>query len=90
VKKINTLDIFPLQYHEQAEKLKDALIVRGRKFISLIGIHHRNYKGIAFVRQKEKYDKVYVKGRVMIDASEFKQGQPELQQLTHQLLCRSI
>lgn len=28
VKKINSLDIFPLQYHKQAEKLTDALIAR--------------------------------------------------------------
>jgi hypothetical protein len=76
VKKINTLDVFPLQYHEQAEKLKDALTARGRKFISLIGIHHRNYKGIAFIKQKGKYDKVYMESRVMIDASEFKQVNP--------------
>jgi hypothetical protein len=76
VKKINTLDVFPLQYHEQVEKLKDALITYGRKFISLIGVHHRSYKGIAFVKRKEKYNKVYVKGRVMIDASEFKQVDP--------------
>ena len=76
MKKINTLDVFPLQYHEQAEKLKDALTARGRKFISLIGIHHRNYKGIAFIKQKEKYDKVYVGSRVMIDACEFKQVNP--------------
>ncbi|KAI9765879.1 MAG: hypothetical protein M1839_005295, partial [Geoglossum umbratile] len=75
-KKINTLDVFPLQYHEQAGKLKDALTARGRKFISLIGIYHRNYKGIAFIKQKGKYDKVYVESRVMIDASEFKQVNP--------------
>jgi hypothetical protein len=36
VKKINTLDVFPLQYHEQVEKLNDALVARGWKFISLI------------------------------------------------------
>ena len=71
-KKINALDVFPLQYHEQTEKLKDALTARGWKFISLIGIYHRNYKGIAFIKQKGKYDKVYVESRVMIDASKFK------------------
>jgi hypothetical protein len=76
VRKINTLDVFPLQYHEQVEKLKDTLTTRGRKFVTLIGIHHRRYEGIAFVKRKEKYDKVYVKGRVMIDASEFKQTDP--------------
>jgi hypothetical protein len=76
VKKINTLNVFPLQYHEQPEKLKDALTGRGRKFISLIGIHHCNYKGIAFVRQKGKYDKVYVESRVMIDTGEFRQVNP--------------
>ena len=81
VKKINTLDVFPLQYHEQTEKLKDALTARGRKFISLIGIHHRNYKGIAFIKQKEKYDKVYVGSRVMIDACEFKQVNPNYSSL---------
>ncbi|KAI9859112.1 MAG: hypothetical protein M1813_007068 [Trichoglossum hirsutum] len=76
VKTINTLNIIPLQYNEQVGKLKDALITCGRKFISLIGIHHRSYKGIAFVKRKEKYNKVYVKGQAMIDASEFKQVNP--------------
>lgn len=59
-------------HHKQTEKLKDALTARGRKFIFLIEIRHRNYKGIAFIKQGEKYDKVYVGSQIMIDAREFK------------------
>ena len=74
VKKINTLDVFPLQYHEQKEEVKSTLCARGRRFISLRGMHHVNYKGNAFLRECGKPVKGYVEGRVMIDASEFSQN----------------
>jgi hypothetical protein len=80
-KKINTLDVFPLQYHEQEEKLKDTLVSRGREFISLIGMHHRYYKGFAFVNQNEKPNRVYVEGRLMIDAREFTRANPNYSSL---------
>jgi hypothetical protein len=50
VKKINTLNVFPLKYHEQVEELRGTLVARGQKFISLMGKHHCYYKGYAFVK----------------------------------------
>src|SRR2546428_21144 len=33
----DTLDVFPLQYHEQKEEVKSTLYARGQRFISLRG-----------------------------------------------------
>ncbi|KAI9769842.1 MAG: hypothetical protein M1840_003836 [Geoglossum simile] len=81
VKKINTLNVFPLKYHEQVEELKDTLVARGQKFISLMGMHHRYYKGIAFVKRNDRRVKFYVESRIMIDASEFNRADPNYSSL---------
>ena len=41
-----------------------------------MGVHHYDYEGFAFFIQKGRPVKVYVKSRIMIDASSFKQIQP--------------
>lgn len=46
--KIHELRIYPLQYHPQSEKVKEILVARGRKWASLSGIHHMQYKGTGF------------------------------------------
>jgi hypothetical protein len=46
--KITSLNIFPLEYHEKQAEIKQDLISNGWKFISLRGINHHKYKGIAF------------------------------------------
>ena len=53
-KPIRELSIFPLQYHEDREQLVEKLVIRGRKFCSLKGSHHRFYKGIAFALGRER------------------------------------
>lgn len=47
VAKINTLPLYPLEYHSKEAGLRDALIARGRKWASLYGVHHVMYKGKA-------------------------------------------
>jgi len=41
------LEIFPLQYHAQCDTIKRNLLLRGNKYFSLLGVHHRYYRGIA-------------------------------------------
>ena len=45
--KICSLDVYPLAFHPQAELLQQALTERGRKWVSLRGIHHMQYDGSA-------------------------------------------
>ena len=44
-KPLTELDIFPLKYHVEQERIKDNLITRGRIYVSLCGIHHKLYEG---------------------------------------------
>ena len=52
--KISTLDAYPLQYHPNPDMLKDALLKRGKKWVSLIGVHHKQYDGLAALKTGEK------------------------------------
>jgi hypothetical protein len=54
VKKINTLDVFPLKYHEQVEELKDILVACGQKFISLMGNSRKRREIEAASKQRAK------------------------------------
>ena len=72
-RKITQLEVFPLKYHEQVADVKQALVERGRKSISLMGIVHCEFKGLAFYRQKGKAIKVNVKGRTIVDPASFKE-----------------
>ena len=46
-RKIATLDAYPIKYHASPDQLRKQLITRGQKWLSLRGIHHRQYKGSA-------------------------------------------
>lgn len=45
-KPLHLLDVTPLDHHPEKERIRTALIARGRKFVALFGIHHRWYDGI--------------------------------------------
>lgn len=44
-RRIDELPIFPFEYHSNKEAISSALVARGRKFISLQGVHHKYYEG---------------------------------------------
>lgn len=67
VRKITSLACYPLQYHREADKLKEALIERGKKYVSLKGMNYRFHQGMAFYQKKQAIIKVNVNGRVMVD-----------------------
>jgi len=41
------LEAYPLRYHKEAERVRKELIERGKKFVSLFGVHFRLYDGVA-------------------------------------------
>jgi hypothetical protein len=75
-KRINTLALFPLEYHSDKDKVKAELTKCGRKFISLKGTHHLQYKGIAFQMEKGRPKAISVNGKIMVDAQLFQKMNP--------------
>ena len=58
VVKVNTLPLYPIQYHSQEASLREALVARGRKWAELQGVHHAMYKGVA-VYGSSKFEVIY-------------------------------
>lgn len=46
--KINSLGIFPMEYHHRMEEVRQMLITRGKKWAKYDGMHHVAYTGIAY------------------------------------------
>lgn len=76
VMKITSLGVYPLEYHAERKRIVEELTKRGRKFMSLIETHHREYKGQAFYREKRDVRKFLLSGRVMVDATSFRDENP--------------
>ena len=51
--KIDSLDAYPIKFHPDEEKLRETIIKRGKKWVSLIGVHHKQYDGIAAVKSSD-------------------------------------
>ncbi|KAG0129740.1 hypothetical protein HOY82DRAFT_487773 [Tuber indicum] len=75
-RRIDSLGVFPLAYHEDEEDVRERLIERGRKFGSLKGMHYKYYKGLAFFKRKRGVVRVNVDGRIMVDPSTFRRINP--------------
>ncbi|KAK5071431.1 hypothetical protein LTR70_010555 [Exophiala xenobiotica] len=73
---ITALDIYPLYFHPTPNKIMQSLIERGRKFISLMGSHHRTYDGVAFRRVKDGLVRKSVQSKIMIDTDQFRKTIP--------------
>jgi hypothetical protein len=73
---INRLKAFPLLYHSTLSQIRAELINYGRRFLSLCGTYHRHYYSNAFLINKDKLVKVSVDSRVMINASFFREMNP--------------
>lgn len=58
--KINSLSIFPFEYHPRMEEVRNTLIARGKKWEGLDGVHHKNYSGIGYQMVLGKLKRVYV------------------------------
>lgn len=66
-RKITSLACFPLKYHKNQEQLRKDLVERGKKFVSLSGVHYKSHQGMAYYKKKKAIIKVNINGRVMID-----------------------
>jgi hypothetical protein len=44
---INQLDLFPLKYHPDQDTIRQRLLERGKKFVTLKGQHYKMYQGLA-------------------------------------------
>ena len=69
--KITSLKVFPLERHERQAKIKQDLISNGQKFVSLRGINHYKYKGIAFFQTNNGLLRFSTSGRIVVDAIAF-------------------
>ncbi|KAL9099152.1 MAG: hypothetical protein Q9163_005310 [Psora crenata] len=72
-RKITSLEVFPLEYHKRPAKIKSSLVERGRRAISLMGVVHCEFRGLAFYKVKGKAMKINLKGRMIVDAASFKE-----------------
>jgi len=52
--KIDSLDAYPLKFHADPEGLKETIKKRGQKWVSLIGVHHKQFDGLAALKVGEK------------------------------------
>jgi len=52
--KIDSLDAYPLKFHADPEGLEESIMKRGKKWVSLIGIHHKQFNGLATLKVGEK------------------------------------
>ncbi|KAM0277129.1 hypothetical protein ACHAO9_012639 [Fusarium lateritium] len=73
-----SLRIFPIVFHQERERIENFLVERGRKYLSLTGIRHCQYRGIAKLnRLAEPTTRSYllartaVQQRIMVDFEEF-------------------
>jgi hypothetical protein len=79
--KITSLPFYPLQYHKDEVKIRSLLIERGKKFVSLQGVHHKSFTGIAFQLVDDrnetttKFDEE--QSRIMIDPVGFRRVYPK-------------
>jgi hypothetical protein len=73
---IGLLEAYPLQYHSAFANVRAGLVENGRKFVHLMGSHHRQYSGTAFYMDRGQPVEFNVDGRVMIDAEFFRKINP--------------
>ena len=49
IKPLVELQVFPLNYHRERDSVKANILARGKRYVSLSGIHHCMYEGVAQV-----------------------------------------
>ncbi|KAH8878683.1 hypothetical protein GQ53DRAFT_82027 [Thozetella sp. PMI_491] len=89
-RRIDSLTAYPLQYHPEKDDIRKQLEECGRKYVSLLGIHHRKYTGKAFdYDEKANIVALHVEGNIMVDFECFHENMPNypsarVQQMRHQ------
>ena len=73
---INSLDVFPLQYHENVDQVRAELVKCGRKFGSLNRFGLLQYNGTAFQVVRGELVATSISSRIMVDAAQFRKINP--------------
>lgn len=55
VRALLALPVIPLKYHHNAADIRARLLGRGKKFCSLYGSHHREYRGVANLLSDDRH-----------------------------------
>jgi len=78
---ISSLDIYPLQHHEDPEGMRKRLLERGRQYLELQNPVCREYNGLAsytvFEAEKWVEKRFNASGRVMVDPVAFRTKDPD-------------
>lgn len=77
-RKITSLPFFPLSYHKDELNMRQTLIERGKKFVSLSGAHFKAYSGLAYMKGKKgAITKFHIQpSRIMVDPAIFRRINP--------------
>ena len=76
-KPITALKVFPLQYHQNERDTRARLTECGKKFLSMMDVHHYQYQGTAFyISREKKVVQIFVKSRILVDATYFREENP--------------
>ncbi|KAG6054423.1 hypothetical protein E4U17_003792 [Claviceps sp. LM77 group G4] len=77
-RKISSLPFYPLSYHKDEPKMRQMLIERGKKFVSLGGIYLKEYSGLAYMKRKKgAVMKFHLQpSRIMVDPVIFRRTNP--------------
>ncbi|KAJ2912404.1 hypothetical protein MD484_g8012, partial [Candolleomyces efflorescens] len=73
---ITSLNAYPLKFHPDEAGLREAILKRGKKWNSLMGVHHKEYDGLAALKCQNRVAKHNVRSRIMIDRSTFRRLNP--------------
>lgn len=52
--KIQDLDVYPLKFHPECEKLQASILARAKKWVGLIGVHHKEFDGVAAIKKDSR------------------------------------
>jgi hypothetical protein len=77
--KIDSLDAYPIKFHPDEKGLRETITKRGKKWVNLIGIHHKQFDGIAAVKYDDKLLRHNVRSRIMIDRATFRRQKANYQ-----------
>ncbi|KAJ2917536.1 hypothetical protein MD484_g2848, partial [Candolleomyces efflorescens] len=73
---ITSLNAYPLKFHPDEAGLREAILKRGKKWHDLMGVHHKEYDGLAALKCENRVVKHNVRSRIMIDRSTFHRLNP--------------
>ncbi|KAJ7732862.1 P-loop containing nucleoside triphosphate hydrolase protein [Mycena metata] len=69
-RRIDQLAVYPLTFHGAEAQLREEIKERGRKWVELIGVHHKQYIGHAACASEERRDRNIWRRRLGIEVPE--------------------